>query len=210
MGIQKSGPFGGFYKKTGPIIGRRAKGMNIITALHHPSNKSSTVAQLSVQGRFTMLNTFLRKLKVVLMKGFGQYAKGRSAMNAAFSYNYPHAFVEVAGLLELNYPLMVYSRGHVSPVSLLSMSLNSGVLELSWATEQESMYCRNTDLATVLVYNVDKEMCFMSEVEIRRGQLGCSVDLPASFTGKLHCYLSFSSADGRLTGDSRYLGELWG
>ncbi|TKC06160.1 hypothetical protein [Pedobacter frigoris] len=64
MGIQKSEPFGGFYKKTGPIIGRRGRGMNIITGLHYKSNKPSTSGQLEVQDRFTLLNRFLAEIKV--------------------------------------------------------------------------------------------------------------------------------------------------
>lgn len=32
MGIQANGMFGGFYKKTGPLIGKRSKGQNLVTA----------------------------------------------------------------------------------------------------------------------------------------------------------------------------------
>lgn len=210
MGIQDSGPFGGFRKKTGPIIGRRVNGMNVITALHHPSNKPSTSAQLDLQERFTLLTVFLNKIKPEVKPGFEKYARGRSALNAAFKYNYPHAFVESGGVLSLNYPSLVYSRGHVSIVTVLSLSLNSGVLALSWAVQQESMYCRNTDLARVLVYDEESEGALCFPEVANRGQLGCSVPVPGSFTGKLHCYLSFVSADGKLVGDSRYLGEVMG
>ncbi|TKC06159.1 hypothetical protein FA047_12600 [Pedobacter frigoris] len=100
----------------------------------------------------------------------------------------------------------MYSRGHVSPPSSVVMQVNGNDLELSWAAQQESMYCRNTDLATVLVYNADKGKATGSVFETSWGELGCVIAIPAGFLGDdLHCYMSFSSADGKLVGDSRYL-----
>ncbi|MEJ2884767.1 DUF6266 family protein [Pedobacter sp. GR22-6] len=207
MGIQKSGPFGGFYKKTGPIIGRRSRNQNVITALHHPSNKPSSEDQLVVQDRFTLLTEFLNELKLLINLGFKAYAKGRSALNAAFSYNYPHAFLSTESGLAINYPKMVYSRGKINWVSITQLSRNGQELNLTWSPDVQSDYCQFSDLGTLLVYNADigKGMAYPNAM--KRKDLGYVAVLPKGFeSATLHCYLDFCSADGKLRGNSKYLG----
>ena len=207
MGIQKSGPFGSFYKKTGPIIGRRSKHQNVITALHHPSNKPSSENQVVVQDRFTLLTEFLNKLKLLINLGFKAYSKERSALNAAFSYNYPHAFLSTESGLMINYPKMVYSRGKILGVSVTQLSRAGHELSLTWSPDLQSDYCQFSDLGTLMVYNANSGKALAYLHAMKRRDLGYIATLPKDFeTAELHCYLDFSSADGKMRGNSRYVG----
>lgn len=207
MGIQKSGPFGPFYKKTGPIIGRRSRNQNVITGLHHVSNKPFSGAQVLVQDKFGLLMDFLNSLKLLIDLGFKRYAKGCSAINAAFSYNYPHAFLSTESGLAINYPKMIYSRGKINWVSVTQLSRNGQELNLTWSPDLQSDYCQFSDLGTLLVYNADSGKGMVYPNAMKRKDLGYVAILPGDFEfATLHCYLDFCSADGKLRGDSKYLG----
>ncbi|WP_133574471.1 DUF6266 family protein [Pedobacter metabolipauper] len=114
MGIQSSGPFGGFYNKTGPLVGRRGKGKYIITGLHHASNKPPSGAQLITSFKLGLLMKFLSHFNELINKGFKNYSKGKTKLNAACRYNYERAFItNEQRQKEIDYKNIVYSRGRV-------------------------------------------------------------------------------------------------
>lgn len=212
MGILNSGIFGGFRKKTGPVVGRRSKGKNVITSLHHISTKPATAKQLEVQDRFSLLNSFLGSISPLIRTGFKTYAKKNSAVNAAFKFNYKHAFVLQGDNWALNFPALVYSRGHVSgpqgaKVLLLNEPGTGYVLDFSWELQPQSEYCRFTDKVSVLAYSPSVQQSFFRISLAERSDQGCQLTLPADFDGQeLHYYMNFSSDDGKQPGNSHYLG----
>lgn len=219
MGIQDSGPFGGFYKKIGPIVGRRRKGQHVLTALHHVSNKAPTEAQLLARERFSLLTGLLNQIAPLLNSGFKRPAKGKTAVNAAYTFNFERATAIAEGHYELVYPMLVVSRGHISGPAGALISLISDTPEVpamhrgvrfSWRLQEQSLYCRAGDLASILICNATKTRAIYSQNAAERSALGFIRLLPSDFsTGDLlHCYLSFSSADGKLSGNSAYIGSL--
>lgn len=223
MGILRSGIFGGFRKKTGPIIGRRGRGMNIITALHHPSTIAPTKPQQDAKERFSLLTSFLSTISELVNIGFKHYAKNKRPLNLAYSYNYKNAFVMEDDRYLLNYPQIMYSRGHTETPegeqvvleSSLVVSEGSSIVseirrvKFTWSPQGQSVYCQYTDLGTFLVYNPAKEKAITVVKAIDRYALEYSVVLPLEFEGDLvHCYMSFASADGKVTGDSVYVGSV--
>jgi len=211
MGILQSGPLGPFRKKTGPLIGRKHRGLNVITSLHHTSKKKPTVKQTEAQYKFGLLNNFLKIIKTVVNPGFAFYAKGQSAVNAAFSYNFDHAFAldEATGEYQINYPKMVYSRGRVVTPEAPEVSASAGQLRFSWQAQNQSAYCQYTDMASFLVYNPARKKRISFTRAVSRYALGFTLEMPSEYTGEVvHCYMSFSSADGKLQGNSVYVAEL--
>jgi hypothetical protein len=214
MGILNSGIFGGFRKKTGPIIGRRSRGQNIITSLHHTSNKPRTDLQLDSQDKFGMLNMFLGNIAELVNIGFKSYVKKNSPVNAAYKYNYKHAFVLQQDQWILNYPMLVYSRGHVSGpqgavAGLLSDPETGHLVAFSWQLQTQSDYCRFTDQATFLAYSPSMNRRFMAQDAADRYAQEFKLLLPPDFdAGPLHCYMSFRSKEGAQVGNSHYIGLL--
>jgi len=222
MGIQSDGMFGGFYGKTGPLIGRRVKGKSLVTALHHPSTKASTESQLVQQDKFTMLTQFLLKIKYLVAIGFRAPLSRGSALNRAYKFNYPHAFIEQVALpgeevVDLNYPLLVYSRGHVSTPNCPSVAVSDGALptarlvRFSWLPDAQSLYNRSTDKATFVVYNATTQRVTYEVDAAVRAALEYTLPLSGIFAGNLlYCYMSFVNVTAKLSGDSVCVGLVYG
>ncbi|SMC97160.1 DUF6266 family protein [Pedobacter africanus] len=211
MGILQSGPLGPFRKKTGPLIGRKHRGINVITSLHHTSKKKPTLKQSDAQYKFGLLNNFLKIIKTSVNSGFASYAKGQSAVNAAFSYNFDHAFVldEATGEYQINYPKMAYSRGRIVTPEAAEVSVSAGQLSFSWQPQNQSAYCQFTDMASFLVYNPVRKTRISFARAVNRYAQRYTIEMPQDYAGEIvHCYMSFSSADGKQQGDSVYLGEV--
>ncbi len=223
MGILRSGIFGGFRKKTGPIIGRRGRGMNIITGLHHPSTTEPTKKQGDAKEKFTLLTSFLNIIPDLVNMGFKHYAKNKRPLNLAYSYNYENAFVVEGDHFLINYPKIMYSRGHIETPDGAGVVLESSLvvsegssivsetrsIRFSWSPQNQSVYCQYTDLGTFLVFNPAKDKAVVEVNAIARYSLEYSVELPLDFEGDtVHCYMSFASANGKFRGDSVYVGVV--
>lgn len=209
MGILTSGPFGPFRNKTGPLIGRRYRKQNVITALHHTSNKPFTLAQLESQTKLSLLNSFLSSIDELVNTGFKAATKNNSPVNEAFSYNYEHAFVKDGAIFSINYPKIIYSRGHIVIPEGPEVTSANGQLSFSWLPQNQSAYCQFTDLASFLVYNPAKEKRIISANATNRYAKHYSIEIPSNYIGDtVCCYMSFASADGKKSGDSVCIGSF--
>lgn len=209
MGILKSGILGPFRKKVGTGIGRLRRGQNVLTALHRKSNKPATKKQLDAQLKFGLLNSFLSNIDKLVNIGFMPYAKVNSPVNTAYSYNWKHAFVNEGDTYRINYPQMVYSRGHVvTPEGVQAGHSTEGIV-FSWLPQPQSAYCQFSDLASFLIYNPSKDDSMILINKVNRYALGYSMQIPVSYAGDtVHCYMNFVSANGKHNGDSVYIGEV--
>lgn len=216
MGILKGGLLGPFRKKTGAVVGRQRKGQNVMTGLHRISQKPPSESQLEERLKFGLLNNFLSNIVPLVEPGFKRYAKVGSALNAAYSYNVEHAFVKQGEDWHINFPKMVYSRGHIDTPEGAEAVLVPGEEEVgdagilfSWLLQKQTASCQFTDMASFLVYNASKNKAMIVSAAVNRYALSYLFRLPQDFGGDtVHCYMSFASADGKQTGDSVYLREL--
>lgn len=210
MGIIKSGILGPMINKTGSVIGKIHKGQNVITGISKKlkRRKKKTESQITSRVRFGKLNSFLSDIKSLVTVGFKKMVKHNTAANAAYSYNFDHAFITVNGRLELNYPKLVYSIGDVEGPESPVLVTENGFLNISWFNMPQSINCQYSDLATVLVYEpIEPDNVFFTET-CKRSDLNVILDV-SHFIGKsLHCYICFASADGKHEGSSVYLGLI--
>ena len=208
MGILKNGILGGVKNKVGAVVGRTHRGQDVITGLPRISTKEKTGGQLEQQDRFGMLNSFLAQLKELIAQGFKRFAKKRSTLNEAFSYNYGHAFVELDESIEINYPKIVYSRGPVSTVNCPTVALSEeNTVLFSWLPEGQNENTRASDKATFLIYSAGMKDASYFIGTANRSDLSFAVELDEKLIGTgLHCYMSFSNESGKLVGNSVYVG----
>lgn len=208
MGILKSGILGPFRNKTGSVVGRMHRGKNVITGLHNTSTKPATQKQLESQLKLGLLNSFLQGIDGLVNIGFKPYTKNNSAVNAAVKYNYGHAFIKVDGSFAIDYPKIVYSRGHIDTPESPQVDPAAGSITFSWLPQKQSAYCQFTDMASFFVYNPAKEMSVILLNITNRYAQGYILEIPEGFIGDtVHCYMNFSSADGKKNGNSIYVGE---
>lgn len=209
MGIQKSGIIGPFRNKVGPAVGRRHRGQDLIVPLPRPSSKPATDKQLEARQLFGVLNNFLSMIKQLIVPGFKAFARKNSPLNAAFSYNYDHAFVKEGEEYRINYPKIVYSRGHIVTPEGAAVTSASEKVIFSWQPQKQSAYCQYTDMASFMVYNPAKEDFQVLPSQVNRRAGSFELETYSGHAGDtVHCYMSFASADGKLQGDSWYVGEV--
>jgi hypothetical protein len=209
MGILKAGILGPIVNKTGPTTSRMHRGINVATAAYRTKKRPATALQSDSRKKFGLLNGFLRRVEQLISVGFKHFAKGKDPINVAFSYNFEHAFVIGNTGIQLNYPALMYSRGYIlAPESPTVLALPAQI-EFNWLPQPQSAYCQFTDLATFMVYNPKKKQAFKKVLATDRYAQGYLLDLPQDFIGhKVHCYMSFASKDGKLQGNSIYIGEV--
>jgi hypothetical protein len=209
MGILKGGILGPIVNKVGNASGRMHRDTNVISTLPRPSNEPPSTAQKEKREKFGLLSSFLSQIDDLIKTGFKQYSKGKDPVNVAYSYNYNHAFIVNEAGIHLNYPAIKYSRGYiVEPESPTLLPLTDQV-EFNWLPQRQSNYCQYTDLATFLVYNPAKEIAIRQVAATDRYEQGHLLTIPKNWADDtVHCYMNFSTKDGKLQGNSIYVGEL--
>jgi hypothetical protein len=210
MGILENGLLGGFRNKVGPVIGRKSRGMDVIVSLYRTGAKAETEGEIRQQGRFKLLNNFLTQLSAEVEEGFRQYAKKKSAQNAAHSYNYGRAFIEDEHGIKLNFSKLVYSRGSVAIASCPEVSLTAPrLLTFKWMAEAESQYNRENDRASFVVWMEGMESPMGMLRVAQRSDLQISMKLPDNLSAQtLHCYMNFENDNGKLVGNSICVGAV--
>ncbi|MHA4896090.1 DUF6266 family protein [Pedobacter sp. PWIIR3] len=210
MGILETGILGGFSKKAGSVNGRKHMGQDLITGLYRITGKvkKGTPKRLVARNKFAQLNVFLNSAASLVNIGFKKSKHG-TPVNTAYSFNYEHAFAVADEVVKLDFSKLLISRGNVEELEGLEMVSENGHINMSWLAQPQSRLCQYTDKIHFLFYRDLKKgdaTCLQGICE--RGDLSVSLDMKhvAGKTG--HCYLSFSSADGKLQGDSIYLGTM--
>lgn len=228
MGIQTNGLLGTFYNKTGAVIGRRYRGMNIITGLPRGSSKKFTPAQQEQQFKLGALSEVLSYFAEEIYIGFKKYKKKGQPLNVAFSYNFGNAF-EVLPRVEklvqatpdakpvivldferyilLDFPKLVMTRGDVFSPDCPSVALAAdGSFTCNWMATPEYVYNWGTDLVTLLVWNDTLKKSMHYRCMTSRSALSFSNELPEEWIGdSLHGYLFCSTPDHKHVGESVYL-----
>jgi hypothetical protein len=210
MGIQPQGAFGGFKNKTGPLVGRRLKGQNVITAIPHKSTKPATQKQLDQRKKFGLITAHLSWIPGLIAVGFQDENDPRSPMNKAVQYNLPHAITGVSPDFTIDHSKVMFSQGKCSlPADLVVEALAGAEVDYAWGFSGVDIKTEPTDLCNLMVYNVEKDKFVVLERAAERSELGVLLQLPANFVGDtVHCYISFVSVTGDVVSNSSYVGQL--
>ena len=209
MAIQKSGIIGPFRNKIGPVYGRSHMGQDLILPLPRITTKPATEKQQEKRHMLGLLNSFLNMVDALVNPGFKAFVKNNSPVNAAFSYNYDHAFVKEGEEYRLDYPKLVYSRGHIATPEGAELSSAGGHITFSWHHQNQSAYCQYTDLASFMLYNPSKDDFLVFPATVSRRVQSFTLQMSPECEGdSVHCYMSFASANGKMQGDSLYVGEV--
>lgn len=210
FGFLRGGPYYHLVGRTGNNVGRVRGGKNVFSMRPHPSSKPPTEAQLDVREQFSLIVTFLSWITSIIRVGFQGRSEGESAMNAAVSYNYRNAITGVSPNYVIDYPKMVYSKGQLSEAADPEVATTvASQVTFSWGTALESGEGSLTDLATVLVYNADKDKFLPIVGAAARSVQTYVLHVPATFTGDLlHCYISFVAVGGKAVSNSVYVGSV--
>jgi hypothetical protein len=207
MGIIRQGIFGGFEGKTGPLVGRRTGGKNMITAIPHPPTGARTQAQMDQQLKFELVSICLKGFKDLIAIGFVRGNK--NTFNAAMKYNFSRIVRGTSPDYGIDYTRLVYSKGSLAGPNIPMVSLGLNLVSVSWLPETQHQFSQDTDKAQCVVYCPDKALTIIYRNHAVRAALGCSLAIPLGLNGDpLYVYMSFVSANGRVVSNSIYLGVI--
>jgi hypothetical protein len=189
----EKGVLGGFSGKIGNVVSCLRHGKYYLRTLPVKVNHPNTEKQLAQRMRFSLIQQFLKPINKFIHFGFGAYAEGRSAYNAAMSYNLEHALQGSYPFLSIDFTKARVSHGNL-PGALNSAMQQTGTntITITWENVAGAKGAKDLDIAVVLLFDPTTKYVasFMSAGKRAVGQ--AHIILPGASTNKkLYGYLCF-------------------
>lgn len=170
--------------------------------------KPPTEAQLAVRQRMKLVMAFLKPLRKIIYRGFGNGAGGRTgafnratahALTHAVGGEYPGQFIVPEGIRVSHGTL----PGLVDP----ECTFSAGVVRLAWAMARPMLMAYGDDVVSLLAYQVEADTVLLGEGEREDGTLTVRIDgeLPGN---RVLAYAFVCSRNGKSYSNSQFLGEF--
>ena len=208
MGIIEKGVNGPFKGKAGSVVGSSWKGINYIKGLprKNGTKRIPSSQQALQQQRFRLLNDFFRPLSDVLNVGLKPMLAKATGINAAFTLNYEHAFLEDAGNISLNYKALQFSRGSLCTAGAEKAWVDNKKVAVTWNIKTYGMGGEMDDIAYVLVYLPEINVFFSDMQQATRQDGITHVDLLGNNTDtEIHVWLFFADKQQRRASQTVYI-----
>src|SRR5690606_16396202 len=105
--------FGHFSGKVGSVVGATWRGIPVLRTAPRESSKPPSPAQLLQRAKFSALMAFLHPIKPFLAARFGRMEGSKSPFDLALSYHLKEAIKVENNVLQLIYPKVCISKGHL-------------------------------------------------------------------------------------------------
>ena len=174
--------------------------------------KPFTSAELANQQAITLISSLLKPAKEFIELGFATEASKhptKNYHNMAYSYNYKIALSGTYPDRCIDFERILFSKG-IMPLAENTSALrtDTGIL-FEWDTALHHPEFKDTDQVMLLAYFPERKVCVMQPTGIRRKQGVAELILPdANRPIVLHTYISFISAQHKITSDSVYTGKF--
>lgn len=217
MARTQPGVLGGISGRIGNVVSCYRHGKYYLRTLPEKVHHPNTEKQLAQRMRFTLIQQFLKPICKFIHLGFGAFTEGRSAYNAAMSYNLEHAITGSYPFLSIDFAAARVSRGNLPGVAKATIQLTSlNRITVAWENLTGLKGAKDTDIAVVLIFDsFSKYVATFTNTSTRSaGQV--NIVLPDNLPNiKLYAYLCFIN-DAVLTGrikpenisDSCFCGEV--
>lgn len=206
MATFKEGINGPFKGKVGSVIGSSWRKIHYMKGMHKVKRKKAVPSekQAAQHHRFTLLNEFFKSIKPVLDIGFRALTSRATSKNAAFSYNYDHAFVEDGDRITLNYPALKFSHGSLYTAGAEEALATAEGINVRWNPKTYGVGGAMDDVAYAIVYSVSSNI-FMDGTALRH-EGGVFVPFEELSRGsEIHVWLFFSDSKGKQVSRTEYL-----
>lgn len=170
MGKLKEGILGGFSGKVGNVVGSSCRGVEYIKSRPSKMTNPRTKGQTKQRNKFTVTQSFLCTIKPIIRIGFKDHAiDGRSAFNAAMSYNMSNAIKIYADGVDLDFPNILVSRGSLFPAKDINAKVEDGEIHFVWNPKlrrMQNLMIRQWCLFITLL----KQLLFMILMQAKEAQ----------------------------------------
>ncbi|WP_256007204.1 DUF6266 family protein [Pedobacter deserti] len=209
MAKYKQGINGAFSGKVGTVVGASWLGIEYMRSLPRPSSKPPTPEQLNQRQKMTLFRKFLLGLDDFIALGFQNFEQA-TPMNAAISYNMLHAVAGTYPEQRIDFPNLVFTKGDLQGAwSATATSETPNTVDFGWTNGSFSKLRAAGDKAQLVTYCPEKRLFVKLRDAAQREDGQARLIMPNGLSGlTVHCYLSFFSADGKLSSASEYLGEV--
>jgi Family of unknown function (DUF6266) len=209
MAILYNGINGPFSGKVGTVVGYKWKNKAVMRGLPSQRKRGPSPLQLQQHAKFRLMNAFLNPLVSLLNLTFNNLAFEMTGYNKAFSYNVKNAIAGVYPEYNIDYHMVLISRGDLPNITMPSVtSSEPGILKFSWTDNSGKGKAKPTDMAFVAVFNEEKKQWINKLNLSMRSSGDCSIDVTKLFAKQVHCYIGFISEDGKEVTDSIYIGMI--
>ncbi len=189
----ETGILGGFSGRIGNVVSCLRHGKYYLRTLPAKVNHPNTEKQLTQRMRFSLIQQFLKPINKFIHLGFGAYAEGRSAYNAAMSYNLEHAVQGSYPFLNIDFTKALVSKGNLSGTLNAAMQqFGTNAITITWENFAGAKGAKDSDIAVVLLFDpITKYVAsFMSAGKRAEGKAHIILQ-EASGNKKLYGYLCF-------------------
>jgi hypothetical protein len=164
-------------------------------------------AQLAQRQRLQVMNNFLKPFRNAIRVTFAAEAMGRSALQAAQSYNMRHAVAGEYPGIHIDKPKVLLSRGALPMPVDVRVELRSGELLISWENGEEAKGSAATDTLVVLAYLESAARADYRFTEARRydGQYMWRTSLPLHEDDLPDVWIAFRNESMTGMSDSLYV-----
>ncbi|HEY0669621.1 MAG TPA: DUF6266 family protein [Sphingobacteriaceae bacterium] len=211
MGRYGKGILGSFVGKVGTVIGSSWRGISYMRSLPvFKTGRTPTDKQLEQQMRFGLMTRFLAPAKPLLEVGFKNYAQQQTAYNGALSYNIKNAITGVYPALEVDYPMIMISRGDLPGAEVPSAdSTVAATVTFNWTDNTGRGKAKDTDQLMILAHCPALQESVAGIELAARSAATADVVLPGHFSGQVvHLWIAWQSANGKELSGTAYLATV--
>lgn len=208
MGIIKKGANGAFRGKAGSVIGSGWKKIDYIKGrprtYKNKGNPSET--QMKQQEKFALLNNFLAPLRNLLKIGFANYLAQSTPRNAAFRYNFDHAFLSSDdNKFSLNYAALQFSRGSLFSAGGEKAILTTEGIQVTWNIKTYGLSGSMDDEVHVFAYFEQQDSLKSDEQTPLRYQGETFIEQQAQKGEPVHIWMFMADSQHKRISPTTYL-----
>ncbi|SMC59199.1 DUF6266 family protein [Pedobacter africanus] len=211
MARYKNGINGTFKGKLGNVVGASSRGIDYMRSLPTPTLKAPSEKQLNQRALLSMVSSWLKPLKALIWIGYQIFNGEKTPMNQAVAFHLKEAVTgNSAATYAIDFARAVFSRGELL-ISLIKqvLALADGILSIEWENPSASVFCKDDDRATVVVYNPAKQEFVTFQDIALRAEQKVDLQLPENFSGDVvHTWMHYVNAAGDAVSTTQYLGEI--
>ncbi len=206
MATFKEGINGPFKGKVGSVIGSSWRNIHYMKGMRKVkrSKPEPTEKQAVQHDKFKLLNAFFSPISPILDVGFRSLTSRATAKNAAFSYNYDHAFVEDGDGISLNYPALKFSHGSLYTAGAEEASAIGEGVKVVWDPKTYGVGGAMDDVGYAIAYSVSLDFFICKTALRHEGE--AFVPFEERVRGsEVHVWLFFADSRGKQVSRTEYL-----
>ncbi|HWW40729.1 DUF6266 family protein [Pedobacter sp.] len=210
MAKYKNGITGSFSGKIGPVVGATNRGVDYMRSLPEKITKPASVAQQNRRVIFALVVAWLRPLQKLINVGYQVYTGTKTPMNGAVSYHIREAVVQDGTGFSIDFAKAILSRGELLVSFIRSVVLQmDSTLHITWENGPLSAFCKASDRAGFVIYNVNKKKFATFKNVAARSDLAVTLNLPRGYVDDvLHGWMHYANEKGDQVSTSVYMGQL--